>query len=75
MASEDFEFQLRAQQEFKEGSSDLQQRSGNKQTYVDPSDGTVYEWDEQKRGWFPMVRSDSKLSSHGDRLSLCACCV
>lgn len=26
-----------------------------RQTYVDPTDGTVYEWDSQKRGWFPKV--------------------
>lgn len=24
-------------------------------TYTDPTDGTVYEWDEQKRGWIPKV--------------------
>ena len=28
-----------------------------RQTYVDPSDGTVYEWDADKRGWFPKVVS------------------
>lgn len=28
-----------------------------RQTYVDPSDGTVYEWDGEKRGWFPKVVS------------------
>ncbi len=26
-----------------------------RQTYVDPSDGTVFEWDGEKRGWFPKV--------------------
>jgi hypothetical protein len=26
-------------------------------TYVDPSDGTVYEWDEKQRGWVPKVDS------------------
>lgn len=24
-------------------------------TYTDPNDGTVYEWDEAKRGWIPKV--------------------
>ena len=24
-------------------------------TYLDPSDGTVYQWDAEKRGWFPKV--------------------
>jgi hypothetical protein len=27
----------------------------NTRTYVDPTDGTVYEWDEEKRAWFPKV--------------------
>lgn len=26
-----------------------------RQTYVDPTDGTVYEWDREKQGWFPKV--------------------
>lgn len=26
-----------------------------KHTYTDPTDGTVYEWNEEKRAWFPMV--------------------
>jgi len=25
-------------------------------TYTDPNDGTVYEWDAEKRGWIPKVR-------------------
>ncbi|XP_078374970.1 17S U2 SnRNP complex component HTATSF1-like isoform X2 [Oculina patagonica] len=29
-----------------------------RQTYVDPSDGTVFEWDGEKRGWFPKVDED-----------------
>ena len=33
-------------------------------TYVDPTDGTVYEWDEQKRAWFPKVSTDSSCSSY-----------
>lgn len=28
---------------------------GNSTTYVDPSDGTVYEWDFAKQAWFPKV--------------------
>lgn len=24
-------------------------------TYVDPEDGTVYDWDPDKRAWFPKV--------------------
>ncbi|XP_066930853.1 17S U2 SnRNP complex component HTATSF1-like [Clytia hemisphaerica] len=27
-------------------------------TYTDPNDGTVYEWDETKRGWIPKIDED-----------------
>lgn len=50
---DDFEYQLRAEEEEREG-----KHSGevvNTKTYVDPSDGTVYEWDKEKNGWFPKV--------------------
>ena len=33
-------------------------------TYVDPTDGTVYEWVEQKRAWFPKVSTNSTCSSY-----------
>ena len=58
MAGEqDFEFQLRAQQEFKVTQQPQQAYAGaSSGTYVDPSDGTVYEWDHQRKGWFPKVR-------------------
>ncbi|XP_043921224.1 HIV Tat-specific factor 1 isoform X2 [Protopterus annectens] len=26
--------------------------------YVDPSDGTVYEWDHEKKAWFPKITDD-----------------
>ena len=56
-AEKDFEFQLRAEKDF-QTTQQVQPAyttgaAGN--TYVDPSDGTVYEWDPQRRGWFPKV--------------------
>ena len=51
----DFEFQLQAER--------LAAESGTAggwdktQTYTDPSDGTVYEWDAGRKGWFPKVSS------------------
>lgn len=27
-------------------------------TYVDPEDGTVYDWDHEKRAWFPKINDD-----------------
>ena len=57
---EEFEFQLRSQEESTatreqpqaEAATTDQQAQG---TFVDPSDGTVYEWDYAKRAWFPKV--------------------
>ena len=52
----DFEFQLQAERlqaaEGKEGAWNKEQ------TYTDPSDGTVYEWDSERKGWFPKVSSN-----------------
>lgn len=54
--NKDFEFQLRSEKELKT-TQQLQQgnRGEGSGTYVDPADGTVYEWDPQRRGWFPKV--------------------
>ena len=55
MASEleDFEYQLNAAKGYAGASSSV--APGNASTYVDPSDGTVYEWDEKQKGWVPKV--------------------
>ena len=54
--NKDFEFQLRAEQELKTTQQPQQEnRDEGSGTYVDPVDGTVYEWDPQRRGWFPKV--------------------
>ncbi|KHJ45401.1 hypothetical protein D918_04137 [Trichuris suis] len=49
---DDFEFQLR-----EEAASLARKESGsvtsNPRLYRDPSDNTLYEWDEEKRAWFP----------------------
>lgn len=43
-------------QELKEkAKSSVPEVAEERQTYVDPTDGTVYEWDSEKRGWFPKV--------------------
>lgn len=50
---DDFEFQLQSERLCAEKGTE---GSWNKQTtYTDPSDGTVYEWDPEKNGWFPKV--------------------
>jgi RNA recognition motif-containing protein len=34
------------------------------QTYTDPSDGTVYEWDNEKRAWFPKIDAEFLATYH-----------
>lgn len=49
---DDFEYQLHAEQEEREGT---RTEAASTKTYVDPNDGTVYEWDDERNGWFPKV--------------------
>lgn len=54
-------------EELKEQAKSVETRAENDGlTYVDQSDGTVYEWDSDKRGWFPKVfiQLVSQLSGH-----------
>ena len=55
-ALSDFEFQLQAERLHAE--SGTEGGWNKQQTYTDPSDGTVYEWDEEQKGWFPKVSSN-----------------
>ena len=49
-------------EELKEQAKSVETRGEDKElTYVDPSDGTVYEWDAEKRGWFPKVYEKENL--------------
>lgn len=51
-ANKEFMEQLRMQELYgqrHQGGSDLF-------TYTDPEDGTVYDWDHEKKAWFPKVR-------------------
>ena len=50
---EEFEYQLNAEKGYVGDASSGNQ--GSSSTYVDPNDGTVYEWDEKQRGWVPKV--------------------
>lgn len=63
----DFEFQLQSERLYAEK---VTEESWNKQnTYTDPSDGTVYEWDAEKNGWFPKVSVCEELCYKGFNLS------
>ncbi|XP_071493077.1 17S U2 SnRNP complex component HTATSF1-like [Diadema antillarum] len=48
MESDDFEWQLKQEQE-------EQWKRDNGYIYTDPNDGSMYEWDPQKQAWFPRV--------------------
>ncbi|XP_051973716.1 HIV Tat-specific factor 1 homolog [Xyrauchen texanus] len=52
--NKEFHEQLRLQQLYgqREGSGD------DPYMYVDPEDGTVYDWDHEKRAWFPKINDD-----------------
>ena len=53
---EDFEFQLRQQQLHAETAGQQPEGEQSGSNYTDPNDGTVYEWDAEKRAWFPKAR-------------------
>ncbi|XP_064405365.1 17S U2 SnRNP complex component HTATSF1-like [Halichondria panicea] len=57
----DFDYQLQAEQQY--GSSIAAQQLTTGTTYTDPQDGTIYEWDAQKKGWFPKI-DDNFLASY-----------
>jgi RNA recognition motif-containing protein len=53
MESDEFAFQLEQQKIEEERLA--KREVGGSNTYTDPSDGTVYEWDASKRAWFPKI--------------------
>ena len=55
----DFEFQLQAEKESTAAAAPVASSSQLKAgQYVDPKDGTIYEWDHSRKGWFPKVGVD-----------------
>nr|XP_033802207.1 HIV Tat-specific factor 1 [Geotrypetes seraphini] len=59
---EDFHEQLRLQQIYGENRDE----GPDPYTFVDPSDGTVYEWDLDKKAWFPKVTEDFLAMYHAN---------
>lgn len=61
--NEEFYRQLQLQQQYEadrggEGDADPF-------TYVDPADGAAYEWDREKKAWFPKVRASAIAAVRG----------
>lgn len=50
-ANKEFMEQLRLQELYGQTNED----GSNPFTYTDPEDGTVYDWDHDKKAWFPKV--------------------
>lgn len=57
MEDEDFELQLRLEREEK-ARAEAAAQGPDPYTYTDPNDGTVYEWDHEKRAWFPKINEE-----------------
>uniref|UniRef100_A0AAY4B025 17S U2 SnRNP complex component HTATSF1 n=1 Tax=Denticeps clupeoides TaxID=299321 RepID=A0AAY4B025_9TELE len=53
-ANKEFHEQLRLQQLYGEKKPE----GADPYTYVDPDDGTVYDWDHEKKAWFPKITDD-----------------
>lgn len=50
-ANKEFKEQLRMQELYAQRNAD----DSDPYTYTDPEDGTVYDWDRDKKAWFPKV--------------------
>lgn len=50
-ANKEFKEQLRMQELYAQRNTD----DSDPYTYTDPEDGTVYDWDHDKKAWFPKV--------------------
>lgn len=53
-ANKEFMEQLRLQELYGQANED----GSNPFTYTDPEDGTVYDWDHEKKAWFPKITED-----------------
>ncbi|KAK5887716.1 hypothetical protein CesoFtcFv8_016296 [Champsocephalus esox] len=53
-ANKDFTEQLRMQEMYDRRNAD----GSDANTYIDPEDGTVYDWDPEKKAWFPKITED-----------------
>lgn len=62
--SDEFEKQLELEKAEKE--RQRQAGSSDPYTYVDPNDGSVYEWDHEKKAWFPKLTEDFLAAYHAN---------
>ncbi|XP_028923092.1 HIV Tat-specific factor 1 [Ornithorhynchus anatinus] len=62
---DDFGEQLRLQQLYGEAKRGGPQ-DGDPYTFVDPADGSAYEWDRDKKAWFPKITEDFLATYHAN---------
>ncbi|KAG9351348.1 hypothetical protein JZ751_022596 [Albula glossodonta] len=60
--NKEFDEQLRMQQLYGERREDGE----DPYTYTDPEDGTVYDWDHDKKAWFPKITEDFLAAYHAN---------
>lgn len=53
--NEEFYRQLQLQQQYEAKAEPGGEGESDPFTYVDPADGAAYEWDREKKAWFPKV--------------------
>ncbi|KAK7925788.1 hypothetical protein WMY93_008098 [Mugilogobius chulae] len=53
-SNKEFMEQLRMQEMYSQRNTD----GSDPYTYTDPEDGTVYDWDHEKKAWFPKITED-----------------
>lgn len=71
-SNKEFVEQLRLQELYGQRNED----GSDPYTYTDPEDGTVYDWDHDKKAWFPKVWTFHCLSLFTDPdllLKICRC--
>ncbi|KAI2809166.1 HIV Tat-specific factor 1 [Blomia tropicalis] len=61
-ADEDFEFQLQQEAIEAAAKESSEKKEGtittNPSVYIDPNDGTEFEWDPMRKAWFPKINDD-----------------
>uniref|UniRef100_A0A8C5U8N3 17S U2 SnRNP complex component HTATSF1 n=1 Tax=Malurus cyaneus samueli TaxID=2593467 RepID=A0A8C5U8N3_9PASS len=63
--NEEFYRQLQLQQQYEAKPAEGEGES-DPFTYVDPADGAAYEWDREKKAWFPKITEDFLATYHAN---------
>ncbi|XP_069723419.1 17S U2 SnRNP complex component HTATSF1 [Phaenicophaeus curvirostris] len=64
--NEEFYRQLQLQQQCEAEAEPGGEGQADPFTYVDPADGAAYEWDREKKAWFPKITEDFLATYHAN---------